>query len=98
MTRFVAFSRARIATIVATVSLAVLAAAPLLSACGSGGQAADGLGASAPQPGSTTRASIGLEDSAALAPDFEGETLTGDRVSLSMYRGKPLVLAFMASW
>ena len=32
------------------------------------------------------------------APDFSGTTLDGQTVSLSMYRGKPLVLAFMASW
>lgn len=32
------------------------------------------------------------------APDFSGVTLDGQSVSLSMYRGKPLVLAFMASW
>ena len=32
------------------------------------------------------------------APEFSGVTLDGTRVSLSEYRGKPLVLAFMASW
>ena len=32
------------------------------------------------------------------APDFSGVTLDGNEVSLSEYRGKPLVLAFMASW
>lgn len=32
------------------------------------------------------------------APDFSGATLGGDEVSLAAYRGKPLVLAFMASW
>jgi len=32
------------------------------------------------------------------APDFSGATLAGEAVSLSEYRGKPLVLAFMASW
>ncbi len=32
------------------------------------------------------------------APDFSGITLEGSQVSLSEYRGKPLVLAFMASW
>jgi cytochrome oxidase Cu insertion factor (SCO1/SenC/PrrC family) len=29
---------------------------------------------------------------------FSGVTLDGTEVSLSEYRGKPLVLAFMASW
>jgi hypothetical protein len=32
------------------------------------------------------------------APDFAGVTLDGAEVSLSEYRGKPLLLAFMASW
>ncbi|NLF17691.1 MAG: redoxin domain-containing protein [Lentisphaerae bacterium] len=32
------------------------------------------------------------------APDVSGVTLDGTKVSLSEYRGKPLVLAFMASW
>jgi len=32
------------------------------------------------------------------AADFSGVTLQGVNVSLSEYRGKPLVLAFMASW
>jgi len=33
-----------------------------------------------------------------VAPDFSGVTLDGVQVSLSEYRGKPVVLAFMASW
>ena len=33
-----------------------------------------------------------------LAPGFVGTTLEGAKVSLSEYRGKPVVLAFMASW
>jgi cytochrome oxidase Cu insertion factor (SCO1/SenC/PrrC family) len=33
-----------------------------------------------------------------IAPDFAGKTISGTDVSLSQYRGKPLVLAFMASW
>jgi hypothetical protein len=37
-------------------------------------------------------------DKGSPAPDFSGTTLAGESVSLSMYRGKPLVLAFMASW
>ncbi|OFW57418.1 MAG: hypothetical protein A2133_06430 [Actinobacteria bacterium RBG_16_64_13] len=32
------------------------------------------------------------------APPFSGATTDGAAVSLSEYRGKPLVLAFMASW
>jgi hypothetical protein len=41
-------------------------------------------------PGATTTAKT--------APDFSGVTLDGSQVSLGQYRGKPLVLAFMASW
>jgi cytochrome oxidase Cu insertion factor (SCO1/SenC/PrrC family) len=33
-----------------------------------------------------------------MAPEFSGVTLDGAQVSLSEYRGKPVVLAFMASW
>jgi hypothetical protein len=33
-----------------------------------------------------------------VAPDFAGTTIEGVDVSLSEYKGKPLVLAFMASW
>jgi hypothetical protein len=33
-----------------------------------------------------------------LAPAFSGKTLSGQAVSSTLYRGKPLVLAFMASW
>jgi len=36
--------------------------------------------------------------STGAAADFSGVTLDGVNVSLSEYRGKPLVLAFMASW
>jgi cytochrome oxidase Cu insertion factor (SCO1/SenC/PrrC family) len=43
-----------------------------------------------------------VTDSAAasteMAPEVSGITLDGARVSLSEYRGKPVVLAFMASW
>lgn len=48
-----------------------------------------GCGSSAPS---------GTTAAAATAPDFSVTTLDGVDVSLSEYRGKPLVLAFMASW
>ncbi len=32
------------------------------------------------------------------APDFQVTTFAGEQVSLSLFRGRPLVLAFMASW
>jgi len=34
----------------------------------------------------------------APAPDFSGVTLEGHQVSLSDYRGTPVVIVFMASW
>lgn len=33
-----------------------------------------------------------------VAPDFAGQTLSGQEVSLSSYRGKPLFLIFWATW
>ena len=36
--------------------------------------------------------------SSGTAPDFQVQTLAYENVSLGAYRGKPLVLAFMASW
>ena len=40
----------------------------------------------------------GSDTTVKAAPDFSGVTLAGTQVSLSEYLGKPLVLAFMASW
>lgn len=40
---------------------------------------------------------IGL-DVGKLAPDFELETLTGETVRLSDYRGKPIIVNFWATW
>ena len=56
-------------------------------------EAAKGVLAFAAGCGSSTVAGKGKP-----APDFSGTTLDGQSVSLSMYCGKPLVLAFMASW
>jgi hypothetical protein len=43
-------------------------------------------------------AGCGAGGSSGTAPDFQVTTFAGDEVSLSQYQGKPLVLAFMASW
>ncbi len=43
-------------------------------------------------------AGCGSSGPASLAPDFSGVTLDGTDVSLAGYRGKPVLLAFMASW
>jgi peroxiredoxin len=32
------------------------------------------------------------------APQFSGQTITGGRVSLAQFRGRPLVVTFFASW
>ena len=48
--------------------------------------------------GPTATAGGSLPAAARLAPDFSGVTLDGVQVSLSEYRGKPLVLTFMATW
>ena len=42
-------------------------------------------------------ASVGLEKGN-LAPDFELTTVTGEKVKLSDYRGKKILLNFWASW
>lgn len=57
--------------------------AVLSAGCGSTGTSATG-----DATGTTAQAEAG----------FSGVTLDGTEVSLSEYRGKPLVLAFMASW
>jgi cytochrome oxidase Cu insertion factor (SCO1/SenC/PrrC family) len=61
-------------------------------ACGSSGAE------SATETTQTSQATQTTGAGGAQAPDFSGVTLAGDEVSLSEYRGKPLVLAFMASW
>ena len=52
-----------------------------------------GCGSSAGGPSSGSTATT-----LKAAPDFAGTTLDGAEVSLSAYKGKPLILAFMASW
>jgi hypothetical protein len=46
----------------------------------------------------TLLAGCGSGTAGRAAAGFSGVTLEGVNVSLSEYRGKPLVLAFMASW
>ncbi len=75
--------------LVLVVTIAVCAVA--LSGCGS-----DTTATTAPV--SSTGANQPPSTSADAAPDFSGVTLDGSEVSLGYYRGKPLVLAFMASW
>jgi hypothetical protein len=48
--------------------------------------------------GSDPSAGAASGGSGKAAPDFQVTTFAGDNVSLASYQGKPLVLAFMASW
>ena len=73
------------------VTLVLVAAVGLLAGCGAGGSAATGPD---PTAGPATPPSV----SGDVATDFAGVTLDGAGVSLGEFRGRPLVLAFMASW
>ena len=55
-------------------------------------------GSSSPEAGQSTSTESTAAADTIQAPEFSGTTLEGTEVSLSEYRGKPLVLAFMASW
>lgn len=52
-------------------------------------------GCSATQTSSSTN---GDNSSVKTAPDFTAQTLTGESVSFSSFKGKPVVLNFAASW
>ena len=76
-----------LAAMLASAVLVLVAAS--LTGCGSGTTAET-------QPEATETTSAGSTGGGGL--DFSGKTLDGVDVSLGGYRGKPLVLAFMASW
>lgn len=57
----------------------------------------DGTGSSRNGPNGPVVAP-GAPTSGALAPDFDLQTLDGDRISLSSLRGRPVVVNFWASW
>ena len=71
----------------AIVAVLLVLATGVLAACGAASNSSSGS-----NPGSST------PTTAKSAPEFSGVTLDGTEVSLSEYRGKPVVLAFMASW
>jgi hypothetical protein len=82
---------ARAGWLAAVVASAVLVlAVASLAGCGSGTTTET-------QPEATETTSAGSTGGGG-GLDFSGKTLEGADVSLSGYRGKPLVLAFMASW
>lgn len=70
------------------VAMLLLVAAALLSASGCGS-------ATTATSGATVTATPGERRP---APSFSGTTWAGQQVSLDAYAGKPLVLAFWASW
>lgn len=72
-----------------TAALLLLLVAVVMAGAACGGSSSEGEA----QTTATTDAPSGV-----MASDFSGVTLDGQEVSLSQYRGKPLVLAFMASW
>jgi peroxiredoxin len=67
----------------ALLLLALVLAGPSLTGCGSSG---------------SSTGTTGNSSSEKTAPDFSVRTLTGDTVSYSSLKGKPLVLNFAASW
>ncbi|GEM_PF-1113410 len=83
-----------IGALAVAMSTALVLVTTVLAGCGSDADAAT------TSQGSTSQTSTSATSGGANpgAPDFSGETLDGTAVSLSAYRGKPLVLAFMASW
>jgi len=72
------------------VTLLAVSAA-VLAGCGA-------EGTTTTKPESTAGTAVPSSVAEDAAPDFTGVTLDGVDVSLSAYRGRPLVLAFMASW
>ena len=54
--------------------------------------------AQVPPPGPATAAAQPGASTAALAPDFTRDDLTGHKLRLSDYRGKVVVLSFWATW
>lgn len=74
-----------------SAGIALLLLVLLLAAVACGSSASEGTT-------ETTQTAQTTDAGGAQAPDFNGVTLAGEEVSLSEYRGKPLVLAFMASW
>ena len=52
---------------------------------------------STPLPDSETAPSVGIQVGS-LAPDFQLNDLNGKQVSLSDFRGKPVLLNFWATW
>jgi hypothetical protein len=80
-------------------ALALLLAVLLVAACGASTpfQTSVSLGTGAPASEAAAPIAPASEAAAPIAPDINGTTLDG-LVSLSEYRGKPLVLAFMAGW
>jgi peroxiredoxin len=50
------------------------------------------------EPGSTTVGQIPVPIKGFLAPDFNLETISGEQIKLSDYRGRPLIINHWATW
>ena len=75
----------------AVLGVLVVMAAAALAGCSS----SSGTGT---VPGGSANSVDSTAVSADKAPDFSGTKLDGTPVALSDYLGKPVILAFMASW
>jgi len=84
----------------AIMAVAITLTMAALSGCGPNAAAGVTAATTASSVTVTTSATttVATKTSLPAAADFSGVTLDGLAVSLSEYRGKPLVLAFMASW
>jgi len=83
------------AAAIAAALLATLA----LAGCGGGAIAADTPDSSGQSfVGSAYNSSVFRAGARAVAPDISGMTLTGQRLSLSAYRGSVVVINFWGSW
>jgi thiol-disulfide isomerase/thioredoxin len=87
------FSRGRLVALIA-VSIAIPAIALALILRNDGDTPASApAGTTSPTVPTPRKAKIG-----SLAPDFRGRDLSGNEVTLSSRRGRPVVLTFFASW
>jgi cytochrome c biogenesis protein CcmG/thiol:disulfide interchange protein DsbE len=85
--------KTRVSALLALSLLAAMAIAAALSSSGCRAtQSADG------SSGGSNSSTVSGSGGPAAAPDFTIKTLDGDTVSMSDFKGKPVVLNFAASW
>ena len=87
------FSRGRLVALIAvSIAIPAIALALILRNDGNAPTSAP-AGTTSPTVPTPRKAKIG-----SLAPDFRGRDLSGNEVTLSSLRGRPVVLTFFASW